>query len=851
MLVGDLRLHCESQIHLGLTVAIAASVSVPACLISDVALAQAETVRAVAPSMASFAGIPVETLFVLMALAVMILLGLSVFWCTRIRSLERQVNDLDRFSALTTGIRKEAPLGLGIVEEDGKIEINTLISRVLFIEAQRLPWQELQDAFQGEDRSEFADRMEGLIERGEDFEFIGQTAKGKRHLRVYARMVEAVSARGTFKRPVLWFSDETDLIEERDAAAESMMDMRDEAARLSEALGAVPFPVWRRDQTGSLSDANVPAKTIGESGMPSELSERVRRTRKTQSESRHVIIDGARRLIDFTEVPSADGGTLGYATDATVMESMQADLARHMDAQQDVLETLSTAIAIFGPDRRLSFANEAFAKLWGVPKERLLEEPTITELLHLLREFRRLPEQSDFRAFVDQWVRMFGTLIEPQEELMFLPDDSTVRMRVAPHPFGGLIFTFDDVTDRLALERSFNTLSHVQRETIANLDEALIVLGEDGRAKLANPAFQRLWGIPEETIREEPHASELMDHMRPLYPETADWESFKAEVISCMLDRRSRGGRMERSDGTVVDFLEIPLPDGGVLVSFRDVSALMQVQNALQERNFALEAADRLKSEFVASVSYELRTPLNAIVGFAELLEQGYVGPVNERQKEYANAISESSKRLVSLINNILDLASIEAGYLELEWEPVSVESLMSDLQTLVSERARAEGISIEISVEDDADYIVVDERRLTQALFNVLSNAINFTPSGGRVFVTVSREDRDLSIVVSDSGVGMEASFVNRAFEKFERARSGGRSGAGLGLALVKSLIELHGGTVGISSTEGQGTTVTCRIPTDGPHGRGGRTNASPADTPAQTVAETPSPRLAPVPSE
>ena len=425
-------------------------------------------------------------------------------------------------------------------------------------------------------------------------------------MRVHCRMVDVTGPAGTSRTPVLWTADETDLAEERDTAAESMMDMRDEAARMSETLGSVPFPIWRRDPTGALSDANEAAKTIGESGMPAELAERVRRTRKTQSESRHVIIEGARRLIDFTEVPSAEGGTLGYASDATVIESMQADLARHMDAQQDVLETLSTAIAVFGPDRRLNFANDAFAQLWGVPKERLLDEPPISELLHLLREYRRLPEQSDFRLFVDQWVRLFGAVIEQQEELMFLPDDTTVRMRVAPHPFGGLIFTFDDVTDRLALERSFNTLSHVQRETIDNLDEALVVFGEDGRAKLSNPAFQKLWNISGETMREEPHIADLMDMMRPLYPDTDDWDGFKSDVVSRIFDRRSRGGRLNRTDGSVVDSLDVPLPDGGVLASFRDVSALLQVQNALQERNFALEAADRLKSEFVPAC---LRTP--------------------------------------------------------------------------------------------------------------------------------------------------------------------------------------------------------------------------------------------------
>jgi signal transduction histidine kinase len=230
-----------------------------------------------------------------------------------------------------------------------------------------------------------------------------------------------------------------------------------------------------------------------------------------------------------------------------------------------------------------------------------------------------------------------------------------------------------------------------------------------------------------------------------------------------------------------------------------------------------METADRLKSEFIANVSYELRTPLNAIVGFAEILEKQYFGELNERQLEYSRGIVVSSERLTALINDILDLASIEAGYLELEVAPVDLRALLDSVQTLAHERAHHQSITLKLDCPEDIGTLVADGRRLRQALFNLLSNAIKFTPAGGVVTASVERADSEVRLIVSDTGVGVRQEDIERVFGKFERAGGqSGQSGAGLGLALVKSLIELHGGWVELESEPGRGTRVTCHLPTE-----------------------------------
>ena len=586
-------------------------------------------------------------------------------------------------------------------------------------------------------------------------------------------------------------------------------------------LAALPSPAWRRDPSGAVSFVNAAAVPLADDlDRSTALAARAQETGRAQSESRNLVIDGDRRLFEIFETPlaaSAGGGTIGLGRDVTGLEQIQSDLARHVDAHAEVLEKLNSAIAVFGPDRRVVFANTAFARMWQIESARLEIGPTLSEVLDMARESRRLPEQSDFRAWRDDFNRLFTTLIDAHEELLFLPDDSTVRMVVTPHPFGGLLMTFEDVTDRLTLERSYNTLTAVQQETLDNLYEGIVVFGVDSRMKLSNPTFRAQWGLrgtPDDPVflEPEPPAEVVFQAMRPKFPTDRPWTDIKAEWMSYLAGREATSGTLHLTDGRALDFAIVPLPDGATLLNFRDVTDTLAVQTALQERTEALETADRLKSEFLANVSYELRTPLNAIIGFSEVLEQEYAGPMNERQKDYANAILGSSNRLVRLVNDILDLASIEAGYLELEREKIAPSALVTAVESLARERVRARGVGLSVNCPADLAPIEVDERRLTQALYNVVSNAIAFTPEGGDVMMSVEDRGDTVAFIVKDTGVGIALDDQSRVFERFERR--GRSSGAGLGLALVKSLIELHDGTVALTSAPGEGTEVICTVP-------------------------------------
>jgi signal transduction histidine kinase len=630
---------------------------------------------------------------------------------------------------------------------------------------------------------------------------------------------------------VLWIADVSALRQTEQARAAAV----GEAGTLREMLDALPLPVWRRDTTLGIVDCNtafaaaldVPREAAlaksselapdADAAEPPALA-RAAAAGTAQRDERHVVIGGSRRLLELAETPARAGGTIGFALDRTELESAESELGRHVNAHGQVLESINAAVAIYGADKRLSFFNSAFARLWGIEEDWLAGEPSLDELLERLRELRRVPEYADFRAFKRQQLEMFTSLIEPQSELMHLPDDRTLSVSVSPHPLGGLIFVYEDVTDRLALERSYNTLIEVQRETLDNLFEGIAVFGSDGRLKLHNGAYAKIWGLSDADLAGEPHVAEIVEKTRAFYADGDDWPATRDRIIAGITAQTHWSGPLDRLDGSVLQVASVPLPDGNLLQTCLDVSDTARVERALRERNEALETAGRLKSEFIANVSYELRTPLNAIIGFAEILTNQYFGPLSERQLGYSRGILESSHRLMTLINDILDLATIEAGYMTLDTDAVDVRDLLDAVATLTRERARTQNLALTLACPPDIGAVAADERRLKQALFNLVSNAIKFTPPGGSVRIEARREDDpggDLVLAVADTGVGIPAADQQRVFEKFERGNPQAReSGTGLGLSLVKSLIELHGGVVEIESSVGRGTTILCRLP-------------------------------------
>jgi len=680
-------------------------------------------------------------------------------------------------------------------------------------------YRALHESLLPADAERFATAVAGLREDGLAFS-LALRAKDGRGLEAEGRPTAGVAA--------VWVRDGSAERHEIDRLAGLLAGSEAERASESELLDALPIPVWRRNTALELVWVNdryaqaverlSPEEAVADQAeldaMGRQLAQRARRDAQPICEPRALVVAGERRVMETTEIPTADG-SLGFALDVTALDEARQELERHSAANRDTLDHLGTAVAIFGPDRALRFYNKAYVDLWRLDPAWLETAPKDGEILETLREARRLPEQANFPQWKRKRMALYTRVVAEPEELWHLPDGRTLRVVVRPHPHGGLLYLYEDVTDRLALESSHRLLVGVQRATIDKLYEGVALFGSDGRLKLHNPAFCRIWSLEPERLAEGPHFVEVAEWCRGQLDDAREWEALAARVTSLDPERRSHKGRFERRDGTIIDSMAIPLPDGATLLTMIDVTDTEQKARALAERNDALEAADRMKSTFVSHVSYQLRTPLNTIIGFSTMLDQAMLAePLQPKQKEYVGNVLAAGNQLLRLIDDILDLATIEAGRMTLELSDMDIAGALKSAVGLSTKRAQEGKLQIELKLDEGLGRIHADERRVKQIVFNLLQNAIAFTPPGGRITVAASRSGGEARISVTDTGQGIAPRAQATVFDRFEAKGSDGRRGAGLGLSLVKSFVQLHGGWVELQSEPGKGTTVTCHLP-------------------------------------
>jgi signal transduction histidine kinase len=258
-----------------------------------------------------------------------------------------------------------------------------------------------------------------------------------------------------------------------------------------------------------------------------------------------------------------------------------------------------------------------------------------------------------------------------------------------------------------------------------------------------------------------------------------------------------------------------------LVTSFADQAVIaienVRLFNEIQDKSRQLEVANKHKSEFLANMSHELRTPLNAIIGFSEVLIDKMFGEVNEKQLDYLKDIHDSGRHLLSLINDILDLSKIEAGRMDLEVSSFDLPAALSNAMTLVRERAQRHGIELTLKVDRRLGAFQADERKFKQIVVNLLSNAVKFTPDGGRVAVSAKKDTTHVEIAVADTGIGIAPEDHAAVFEEFKqvgRDYTKKAEGTGLGLALTKRFVELHGGGIRLESALGKGSTFTITLP-------------------------------------
>lgn len=624
---------------------------------------------------------------------------------------------------------------------------------------------------------------------------------------------------------VLWLRKITEFAHSERIYAQSLQKKEILLNKLQTTLDMLPVLIWHRDQDQRITYCNLAYAAAVEANSHIVLREGIELiqpriakilARKAINTNECHFFEGVaiakdeRRHFRICEIPNTlEQGTLGVGFDITELKDSQKENKNLVEAHDEVLAHLSTAIVIYDAAGTLQYYNQAYVNLNSFDEEFLKTRPRLDEVLEDLRSRRQLPECADFPAYKKKCLQQLTEQIEPREEMMHLPDERTLRNFSAPHPMGGLLFMYEDVTNYLSLERKNKTLFDSYQTTLDNLFEGVIVIGSDNLLKIFNPSFLRLWNFNEEDVNVGQHLALIVDKLRNFIDYESEWETYKAQFIENVTDRVPKTGQLKRKDGVILNFSYVPLPNGRHLVSCTDTTDASLVQQALQERNQALEATDRLKTEFLQSVSLDLKSPLNTIINFTEVLQNQHLGELNGRQLGYVDGVLESSTKLLHLIDDILDLASIEAGYLTLNHSTVEIPKLLKEIVKTISKKTEKNQQLILLKCSNILNNWQVDERRLRQVILNLLSNAIKYTPSNGKIIIEAKVMQGELLVSVTDTRIGI----VND--EPLERLDENHRhADSGIGLSLVKSLIELHGGRIELVSEVNGGITVRCFLP-------------------------------------
>jgi len=597
-------------------------------------------------------------------------------------------------------------------------------------------------------------------------------------------------------------------------------------------LASLGKPAFLRDAMGRLVFANAAyhdlARALGRKtseNQPAELVDvgLLQRNRAVLGDARkprttQVTLGeiGDYEIVDF---PVA-GGSAGYFHPKADPAGKDAGLS-HLSA---IIDALATPIAIFNANRGLVQFNRAYASLWGLDPQWLKLGMDERAILDRLRTDGKLPNEPDYQGWRTRHLASYQLKVPKELEPWHLPDGRTVQVIAAPAgPNGGVIYVFEDITDQLNLKSQHKAVLDVQRSTLNALSEAVAVFGTNGRLTLSNPKLSTLWKLPVNLLNDNPHIDQIAEAAAKALPEDGAtiWRDLKRSIIDLNPTRSDKQGRITRADGKLIDYAIVRLPDGQTMMTFLDVTESANYQRVLKERNEALITADRLKDAFVQNVSYELRSPLTNIIGFADLLASGAAGALNDKQASYTNYIRASSATLGVLIDNILDLATVDAGIAELQPELLDIETLVekarAGLTATFPEVDGQRSLNLKVVVEPDLPPFVADGTRIVNVLYNLLSNAARFSEPGGEVRLTVSGRTGRIQFVVEDEGAPMSEEMRLALLDRNEAMAGAARQrGAGLGLAIVRAFVNMHGGTISVERREPRGTRVIVSLPSD-----------------------------------
>ncbi|MGE4048905.1 MAG: PAS-domain containing protein [Acetobacteraceae bacterium] len=525
-------------------------------------------------------------------------------------------------------------------------------------------------------------------------------------------------------------------------------------------------------------------------------------------------VRGDGRVIDVVSAPLPDGAWTISVTDVSPLVQAEDEAQRRARLLDTILEEVPHGICVYGADHRVRIFNRAYSAIMTGAPLRIGD--------HMADIVRRRAESGEWGPGNSADIcsqQMAFDITRPQRRRRRRPNGTAIDIRTAPLPDGGHISVVTDITALVEAEDEVSRRAEVMTTMLASIRHGVVLWGPDNRLVASNAMAGELIGYPDGVLVPGRTDAEVLALLR----QRGEWdENSDPDASIRSFHERDRSRPFARHVVTrarrVLEIQSDPVPHGGWISTYTDITEARAAEEALRRSRDAAEAANQAKSRFLATMSHELRTPLNAVIGFSDALMREGETPDPARIKEFAQAINTAGRDLLSLINIILDVARIESGRFDLTSDQVDVARLIRTAMRQAEGAAHAAEITLVADISADLPQLRSDERRLLQALNQVLSNAVKFSNAGGTVTVGARLEaDGNLLLFVRDTGIGIAEADLERVFEPFtqlDNTLARRYQGAGLGLYIARAMVSGHGGTLTLASWPGQGTLAEIRMP-------------------------------------
>lgn len=453
-------------------------------------------------------------------------------------------------------------------------------------------FEDILKNFYKEDRQKIQKYVSLLREEGVSFEDEFTIKGSNKYLRVAGSRINGID--GNIYCDMLWFRDvsfETNKIvrleAEKAETSAKIMQLRD-------MIDNIPFPVWLRNEKLKLINFNkryldftdnknkdiaveesLEICTVSGEKVSQNLALLAQTTNHLKKTTANLVRDGERLVMEAYENPfhaeeSLDKiYTAGILVDITELDDLKRNLKLHQNAQLEILGTLGTAFAVFNEQFKLAFYNQPFAKMWQLENIWLEAAPNYAMFLDTIREKRLLPEVPDFILFKNEEQKEFSKIIEPKEDLLHLPNGKTIRRVRAPHPMGGLIFAYEDISDKLEATSAYNALLAVQNEMLENLFDGVLIVGANSRLKFFNQAYVTLWEASKSFLRSEPNLNEIIESQKKFFSRDENWDMLKKDIMSHLLSMTTKSFILNRDEVDDVEVAAVNLSDGSLMITYK------------------------------------------------------------------------------------------------------------------------------------------------------------------------------------------------------------------------------------------------------------------------------------------